>query len=638
MAWWHRTDEGSTSALGLIIAAATFGLAFTAANLMVAEPAGVDHSSAQLDRTAASSLEIIVSQSGRAAGGGAWTADADLMDRFGLAQPGKENFLDYAKIKSMRNGTMTSADNNAPDYDDVRAAMGIDDRDFHLRTYPVIPGLDDPRWTKDPRGRFAYVGHDQGSATPSGQAFVSAATATSGNRMNVSVLVRNEGPTDYLFAVTIGLGKQSTNSVLVEEERHTRLLAPGASQTVWVDFPRMSYSTAPDGVRVTVADAAGRIIYDPTWTSATNPTSGTTHAVGVKLTAGQRFYVPTQQLAFHADRYDGAGEIPNEQVNWRFVLVKPDGSEINTTLELKKRKSATYTCTTCTAVGEYNGYFYNADMTLRAHDVVMVLASAPSSGPPVYSGVAGKEISLVGQLVTNFNPSTYSATTDPQGDVFDDANKVRDLPPLLSRYTTLIIGSGVEQNALNSADIKWAIADWVIAGGNLIVLGRDEGHANWLQPVYKASIASASGGIGAPDPTHPILVTPNKLDYQRYSDNGLAWGIREDQPFTHVLTRGSSGDERQDALAIADPGAYNDGSVVLTSYMPGALTTPQDDQEALRFLHNLMSQSYNMLFMDYGPPIPDKTPVGSAQRLAAVAHPAVPGAVVEVRIVMYAWS
>lgn len=92
-----------------------------------------------------------------------------------------------------------------------------------------------------------------------------------------------------------------------------------------------------------------------------------------------------------------------------------------------------------------------------------------------------------------------------------------------------------------------------------------------------------------------------------------------------------------DTLALAAPGAYNDGTVVLTTYMPGSLTDPQDDMEAKRFLHNLFSQSYNMLFLDYGPPVPSDSPVGSAQRLVAVPHPNVPGAVVEVRIVMYTW-
>jgi hypothetical protein len=51
-----------------------------------------------------------------------------------------------------------------------------------------------------------------------------------------------------------------------------------------------------------------------------------------------------------------------------------------------------------------------------------------------------------------------------------------------------------------------------------------------------------------------------------------------------------------------------------------------------------MSQSYTMLFLDYGPPIPPGVPVASAERLVAVPHPNVPGAVVEVRLVMYVFG
>lgn len=636
-------DRGSTSAIGFAVAAGLFAISFTAANLMVEKPAARDHRGPELDASATTALDVVVSGAGLTTSGGAWADAPDALDRFGLATAGKENFLDYRKIKSMRNATMTSSVNNAPDYPDVREALGMDG-DFHLRTYPVLPGYDDPRWTKEPYGRYAYVAHDLGTNNPPGQATVTTFANTSGNTLNVSVAIRNDGATPYLFSATVSLGKISTGSQLVDEQRHTRLLAPGEVQTLWVEFPRMAYSGSPDGVRVLVADAMGTAIHGPTWTAATLPSSGTTHTVGVKVTAGARYYISGESVTFHADRYDNAGDIPNAAVDWVFVLLSPTGTELyNDTIPLKKKKSGSFVCNSCTAEGVYTGFFYNSPKTgfaptLRARDIVHVVAAAPSSGAPVFSGIAGEEIDILQKLVKNFNPTLYDASANPTGDIFDDSRKVRDLPAVLDRYSSLVIGSGVSQTSLNSGDIKWGIADWVIEGGNLVVLGRESGHANWLQPVYKASISSASGGIGAPDPTHPVLSAPNRLDYKRYNDAGLAWGIEDGQPFTHVLTKGPAGNEHQDALAIANPGAYRDGSVVLTSYMPGALTTPQDGAEAARFMHNLLSQSYNMLFLDFGPPVPDDKPVGAAQRLVAVPHPNVPGAVVEVRIVMYAWT
>ena len=71
----------------------------------------------------------------------------------------------------------------------------------------------------------------------------------------------------------------------------------------------------------------------------------------------------------------------------------------------------------------------------------------------------------------------------------------------------------------------------MLAGGNLLALGRTSGHTNWLQPVFGASQATANGAISAPDATHPVLTTPNRVDYQRYVDQGQAWVIENDKPF-----------------------------------------------------------------------------------------------------------
>ncbi|HVM45927.1 MAG TPA: hypothetical protein VM582_08340, partial [Candidatus Thermoplasmatota archaeon] len=639
MAWRHA-DTASTSAVGLIIAAATFAIAFTAANLMVERPARADTASVQLDSRATVALDLIVSQPGRTTSGlwsaaaGATLPNPDTIQRFGLAKEGEPSFLDYRKIKSMRNASMLTSTNQAPDYTDVRAALDIREGDFHLRTYPVIPDIDDPRWTKESRGRYAYIAHYEG---PRGQLTLTAwANTTPADRLNVSLAIRNDASTPQIYVASVGAGNNASGAVIRSEERHTRLLAPGEVQTVRVVFPKMAYSTTITGVKIDVTDGYGNTLVQPYWLTATAP-SGTNAEWAPLITAGSVYFRTGETLNFSADHYKGDGgrvtsggqqTCPHAQnpLCARIVLVGPSGAEIsNQTISLPKNGPYNLTCapSVCSAAGTYTAVLWSHDYSRRAADVVHVSSTELFAERGQISALALKEIDILKSLTSAFNGVVYDADTAPHGDVFPDASHLRELPDLLPRYSSLIVGSEVKQNALNSAQIKWGIANWVQNGGNLIVLGTHTVQSRWLEPVYHAAQVNANGGIGTPDPTHPVLSSPNKLDYQRYLDRGRAWDINNGAPFTHVLSRGAGagGNSMRDTLAIANPGAYNDGSVVLSSYMPGSLTEPQDDMEAKRFLHNLMSQSYNMLFLDFGPPIPDKTAVGSAQRLVAVPHP-----------------
>lgn len=633
-------DGGSTSSIGIAIAAACFAGAFLVAQLMVAQPGGVDPTTATLDTEAGTALDLIVRDAGRAAGGGAWATDPDLMTRFGLARDADPNFLDYAKIKALRNGTTATASNDAPDYPEVRTALGLDQGDFHLRSYPVMPGYDDPRWVKEQNGRLAYFARYSGASAPGSMASWANATA---DALNVSVAIRNDGTAHAIYIASIGLGVQATGDTIVSAERHTRLLAPGEVQTVWATFPKMSsYSPTPTGVKVDLTDAYGNVAVAASWVPGTPPTGSGGASFGPLLTAGESYYESGETVKFIGDHYEGDGTHLNNDQAGRFVLVGPNGREwVNQTVTLPKTKNAvyTYSCPNCTTVGNYTATLWDGGMKWKAVDAVHVSALEMFTEKKTLDPVAIREMGILSGLVANFNQVRYDQASAPHGDVFgDDSNGPSDLTAVLSRYTTLVIGSEVSQTALNAASTKYAIADWVQAGGNLVVLGTYNQQSRWLEPIYHAAQVTANGGISAPDPMHPILSAPNRLSYDRYLDRARAWEIKDDQPFTHVLSRGASGNSRDDTLAVSAPGAYNDGTVVLTSYMPGSLTEPQDDAEAARLMHNLLSQSHTMLFLDYGPPIPDGVPVGSAQRLVAVPHPNVPGAVVEVRLVMYRFS
>lgn len=637
----RRHDRGSTSTLGLAIAAVIFATAFVVAEMIVAHPTNVDGKRAQFDAEAATGLDLLVGSAGQTAAGGAWAQDPDHLARFGLALPGATNFLDYAKIRALRNGSMSASANGHPDYPEVLAAMGFRSGDVHLRTYPVMPAFDDPRFVKEQRGRIAYVGHYGGA---SAAVNVTAASATlAGNALNASVTLRNEAPFEAIFTVDLNLGVPGDDDGVLSTQRHTTLLAPGASQTVWATFDRLpSWSADARAVNVDVTDAFGNAAVDAAGNRvgpivlAQAPPVGGSNAYDLLISSSQVYVVAGGGAAFSLDHATGAGSrVNNAQA--RFVLVGPNGKEWqNTTLALERNKATQVACANCTMVGNYTGIVWDTAMTRRSQDVLHVSAAPMFTAKSTLDPVAGKEIQLLQSLVASFNPTRYDAASNPEGDVFgDDVNGASDIVSVMGRYTTIVVGSQISQNCLTPSAVKNGLADWVQAGGNLVVLGTVDRKSEWLQPIYHAAQTTANGGISAPDPTHPILVAPEHLNYQKYADRGRAWEIKNDEPFTHVLTRGQSGTSTEDTLAVANPGAFNNGTVVLTSYMPGSLMTPQDDVEATRLLHNLLSQAYTMLYLDYGPPIPEGVSVGSDARLVAVPHPNVPGAVVEVKLVLY---
>lgn len=638
-----RRDDASSASIGLAIAAATVAASFVVANLMVGPPSTVDSRSASLSLEAASALELIMRDPGRTLSGGDWGATPDDMTRFGLTLSGAPNFLDYVKIKALRNGTMSSAANNAPDYPEVRGALGIVNADMHIRSYPVMPGVDDPRWTKNPHGRLGYFAHYAPAAAP---VLITQSSTWSSNVLNASLTLRNEHLAPAIYVAAFSLGDKDTGATYITEERHTRLLAPGETQTVWVNFHKLpSWKAAIDAVEVTLTDSYGGIAVGKTGTQvgqfwySERPPTGSGSSYNLMLGAARPYYISGETVTFNVDHYDGEGEHVNN-AKGRFVLFGPNGNEwVNQTIDLPRQKNAVwaYECPNCTTVGNYTAMAWDTTMTKVHQDVVHVSAVKMFTEKRDLHAVAANEVGILSDLVVNFTPTRYAKNSNPEGDIFgDDSNGPGELANELDRYTTIIIGSEVLQTALTPAHTKYAIAEWVQAGGNLIVLGTYTQESRWMEPIYKAAQETANGGISAPDPTHPVLTTPNPLQYQRYLDRARTWRIDADTQFTHVLTRGAGPQgEMDDTLAVSDPGAFNDGTVVLTSYIPGALTEPQDDLEAKRLLHNLLTQSHTMLFMDFGPPISEGVPVGSASRLVAVPHPNVPDAVVEVRLILY---
>jgi hypothetical protein len=278
--------------------------------------------------------------------------------------------------------------------------------------------------------------------------------------------------------------------------------------------------------------------------------------------------------------------------------------------------------------------------------------------------------------------SFASAPTDVRatqfGDVIPDYKKAmdNDLPARLlypsdysvvalrglPRYdvaNVLVVGSDVDQTAMTSGAAKFAVRDWVLGGGNLVVFGSDGQNVNWLEPLFHSAIRSSSGGISVPDASHPILHTPDELDNPAitYDSRGQAWDFNGQTAqaqqaettalFTNVIVQGGDATLGDPLLADSKPGAIGNGTIILSSYLPYDLYGAQDTSagqasrqakagsdagsdcpgrtfgqcEGMKFMHNLLMSGYGDLYLDYGPPIPDLTDVQPSVHVGQIRSP-----------------
>ncbi len=348
------------------------------------------------------------------------------------------------------------------------------------------------------------------------------------------------------------------------------------------------------------------------------------------------------------------------------------GSSWHSGLKLEKKTSDQVVDIGCLNSGEYTAYMqsYDGSPTWDAPMVsqrILVTAAplepftpsgtstAPGAKQYFPSDAVVAEVQIIDELVQQFCHTYFDSTTDTahpsgeahstrcggfkpgaagqDGDVFPDAKDSmnNDLParlldgaglPRYNEVTTLVVGSNVDHNAMTSAAAKHAVRDWVYGGGNLIVLGSVDQSVNWLQPIFHSGIESSSGGIGTPDPTHPVLRIPDELDWVGYGNpNGNAWDFNagSDKYFTFVVAQGTGA-----LMAVSNPGAFQEGNVMLTTYIPhdpyGTGTSSVNFQGRV-LVNNLLSMGYRDLFLDYGPPLPEKANVAPGVRTVTVEHP-----------------
>ncbi len=236
--------------------------------------------------------------------------------------------------------------------------------------------------------------------------------------------------------------------------------------------------------------------------------------------------------------------------------------------------------------------------------------------------------------------TVLSSTGLLDGDVYVDQKQYLDivLGNDLPNYDLLIIGSTVDQSSLTSAAVKQPIADWVMNGGTLMVMGSSTQNFQWLEPLFSVGTTTVNAAPAAPDVSHPMLHEPHELDWPSYDNFDLAWDLKDAgaiasfDKFQHIITS-----DGEDILAVSNEGAFGDGRIFLTSYRPEDIAGQLDVIEAGNFVNNLVLYSDRAhLYLDYGPTPPDNAAVSAAVRTSQI-HDADIG-MVNVRLTILYWG
>jgi len=603
-------DGAGGHVIGFAVGGAIFLLTFSVLIQFALEPASdARPKDANLAREAEDTLRILTSTAGEPATWGlAGGASGDAVARLGLLEPGTSATLSPGKWDALVRGTLVDEANGAVDYPAARAALGLGNKGFHLRAYPIFPtaaagtyglGSDFVSHT------VAYVGHVQGVAESQESKKESHVLATlpvafDNVTWNALLMPGAQGDKfpDASASLRDGLVPQLGGALLVNGQQngdtyramriHRDFLA---AETGW---------TPPEGDHVFAFTDGDDLSYHKN------------RDVDIVVGRVDLSDVPGVPVLSMKYRLDNGGDdgVPPTTGDYAYLMagVHIGGGVVS-----------------WTRVGPYLGATGTAWETSSAGIGSCVPCLVAPTNANVYLGV-------------RFH-SDNDNVNGARGLVFDDIRLVDGGGRTLfaagfeaPRYATLVVGSAVDQNALTSAHVKHAVRDYVLAGGRLIVLGTDTQNYQWLEPIFDAGIATASGGLFTPDLAHPLLSTPNPLAYANYPTNGYVWVINNGaDKFVQVV---GSGDDH--VLAVSKPQAFGAGSLILTTWLPSQMA----GEEPFRFLANSITYGYYArLYLDFGPPVPKGVAVASATRTLLVDKTAVgDGKLVEVALVLHLWE
>ncbi|MHB8585641.1 MAG: hypothetical protein ACYDDF_07380 [Thermoplasmatota archaeon] len=565
---------------------------------------------ADVSSTASDTLTVLLTTPGVPTNWSATPAGADSVRQLGLAQGWGMQTISEQKLERLEGAAIPVTANGKVDYDQAKAALGLANYDFHLRTVPAfVPtsggyfGVEGLQYT-----RVAYIG-----SYPSGNESA-ASINESGILASFPLLFNNQ-----LFSLGNGGDKFSDSGTSIDPyllfrfsgwDRSQNATSPSTMDpyrwNVYNGSALSGFPAPPMSKEVVAVGTASSIGYGPgTNERLLSPMLDFSRAVHPVLKINEWIQgdctVPGP-ICIPADY--GVVEVSSSGLPGTWVDVAPtdhrwttNGTWMNDTVDLSN-------CVPCKLGPVQVAFRWTADGSGQAQGwlIDQVTASDAASGITLWS----------------------------------NQNDMRN-----SYYNVLVVGSNVDQTALNTADIKYGILSWVLAGGQIIVVGSSKKADEWMEPIFGAGLAGgATGQPTTPDPTQPLLITPNQLTPSIYPDDGHAWkmNLQAQMNFEQVVgaTPDTSPGFRYDLMSATQPQSYGNGTIILTSYLPYLMP----GAEAKKMIANfLMYGRYASLYLDYGLPIPPGVSVGTAQRLIlAPKLKSVTDPLVELSATIYVWK
>lgn len=619
-------DEATGTMVSYIVGAAVFIIGATFLFDFSLDPpktAGLEAATA--GTKAGSALDVLLGSAGYPTAWNASDASGKRLERLGLLESGSTVRVDPAKFYALARGSLYNPDKDDVyvDYAEARRALGLTDVDFHLRAFPATQLATEENFGVIGFDDFAvgYIGDYTGTSTPSANARIEQGVL---NDLNIT------------FTNSTRLTSGGTGSVFPDDSTTLRnalvpVIGVGVSQAV---ISEGAGSTKQDFARVNKTQLTGILGPQANLSLSTSLAlwdgSSPTYAknrelraiIGTANFSGLATTTMTWNEYVDTNLGQGLGGTLDDG-DFGFIELSPDGGQtwyqVTNNAAERSQDSATSPFSTAATEGLFKARTLainsaNCGACLGKNEVLVALHWVADGD--THSGygwvVDDVRITTAGGFHKNFEAPEF------------------DL---------LIIGSGVDQNALTSTEIKNAIADYVeIYGGRLVVLG-GEPNVNWLQPLFHVGIRTTSTGVGRPDTTHPLLTVPNELSYGTYTHNNKVWDFTssaDDDLFQMVVSDESSGHILSVSAAGAFGGPEDGGAIMLTTYLPGAMTK----SEASKFLANtIMYGRFNHLYLDYGPDVPSSgVQVVAATRTATMDYTKdLSGSYIDMSFIMYQW-
>lgn len=563
-----------------------------------------------------------------------------------------------------------------PSLQSVRTLLANGDRDPNLR----VAYIGDVEAVASGGGRTGLV--DADVATPT--------CTPNGSTYTLATQVTNSGSTDTQMSVFFNL--EFADGDDYEDRTRSYLVPSGSAAAFAIEVPYTAGRDCEVGVDLEVWDPDIKLweTGQGNESELTGGSATTVVTHDLWMNPDRTSYSPTQAITIEFDG-DLPTKNAHGTVTLTLEVLDSLGTTVYGPTDIPVSKSVRTKSIGTLPAGEYVAELTYLGETATVRDPIFVTTDAPdlfepASGTLTYEPTVPVpiEVGFLEDLVEKFCPMYYdsnsltpmavldfnaNAQSEPDdtyagrcsfdrnanphpGDVFPDTRDAlnNDLPtrlldPLNATYVqqcngnivggprydwarVLVVGSNVDHNSMTSASAKYAVCEWVMGGGTLIVFGSEDQQVQWLQPIFHAAITSSSSAVSTPDASHPILNRADALGYDGYLSNGTrVWSFNgqtaaeQTDLLTNVVASASDS-----ILSISNPGAFGDGTIILTTWLPydlfGTGSGTQSEAEGLKVVNNFLMQGYRDLFLDYGPSIPSESrQAAAAQRVVDIQHP-----------------